>query len=104
MSLSRRQFVAVLGAGLTRAATERAAAQEPTPPLRVIAYNIYGCTGWPKDRTLAKRAVAKGQMARRLALELALYEPPPRSLSRSPSIWVCTTFAFPAVATGRARY
>jgi endonuclease/exonuclease/phosphatase family metal-dependent hydrolase len=53
--------------------------------LRVIAYNVYKCTGWPSDRIRAKQAVAKGQMAKRLAMELALYEPDIINFSESPS-------------------
>lgn len=52
--------------------------------LRVIAYNILKCTGWPADRELAKRAVARGQIAGRIALELALYEPHVVNFSESP--------------------
>src|SRR5690606_11181232 len=43
--------------------------------IRVIAYNIYGFHGWPDDRPAAKAAVEQGQLPRRLAMELALYEP-----------------------------
>ena len=61
------------------------AADNQVEPLRVIAYNIYGLTGWPKDAMLAKQAVAKGQMANRLAMELALYEPDIINFSESPT-------------------
>jgi hypothetical protein len=71
MRMSRRQFCAVVGAGLSTAGTVFAADENPKP-LRVIAYNVYACTGWPNNRTLAKQTVAKGQMAKRLAMELAL--------------------------------
>ena len=54
-------------------------------PLRVIAYNIYACKGWPDTRRSAKIARDKGQMARRLAMELALYEPDIINFSESPS-------------------
>ncbi len=54
-------------------------------PLRVIAYNVYVCTGWPKDRAMAKKATAMGQMPRRFADELALYEPDIINFSESPS-------------------
>ena len=60
-------------------------AAEPKPgPLRVIAYNIYGLTGWPRERKLAKQAVAKGQMAMRLAMELAIHDPDIINFSESP--------------------
>jgi endonuclease/exonuclease/phosphatase family metal-dependent hydrolase len=61
-------------------------ADDPKPkPLRVIAYNIYKCTGWPDQRHLAKQAVAKGQMAKRLAMELALHDPDIINFSESPN-------------------
>ncbi len=53
--------------------------------LRVIAYNVFACTGWPKNRRRAQAAVAQGQMPKRLATELALYEPDIISFSESPS-------------------
>lgn len=53
--------------------------------LRVIAYNIYKCTGWPNDRALAKQAVSLNQMADRLAMELQLYAPHIVCFSESPS-------------------
>lgn len=52
--------------------------------LRVIAYNVYDCTGWSKDRPLAKEATAKGQMPDRFAMELALYDPDIINFSESP--------------------
>lgn len=87
MTMSRRQFCAACGAGLAVATTHRfALAAQPEPrSLRVIAYNIYGLTGWPNDRRLAKQAVAKGQMARRLAMQLALYDPDIINFSESPT-------------------
>lgn len=71
MPISRRQFGAALGAGLAVANTGLLADEPTVKPLRVIAYNILALTGWPKQRSLAKQAVAKGQMAKRLAMELA---------------------------------
>ena len=84
MTISRRQFCGALGAGLAVANTDLFADEQTTKPLRVIAYNIYKCTGWPNDRPLAKQAVAKGQMAKRLAMELALHEPDIINFSESP--------------------
>src|SRR6056297_4008981 len=85
MTISRRQFCGALGAGLA-SANSHLFADDPKPkPLRVIAYNIYNCTGWPNDRPLAKRAVAKGQMGKRLAMELALHEPDIINFSESPT-------------------
>ncbi|RIK74076.1 MAG: hypothetical protein DCC68_23715 [Planctomycetota bacterium] len=87
MALSRRSFCAALGAACAAAATPyiRADNKKMTQSLRVIAYNVYVCKGWPDDRPRAKEAVRKGQMARRLALELALYEPDIVNFSESPS-------------------
>lgn len=85
MTISRRQFCTALGAaGLTTAALPAFANNKPKT-IRVIAYNIYACKGWPKDRTLAKNAVEKNQMAKRLAMELALYDPDIINFSESPS-------------------
>jgi endonuclease/exonuclease/phosphatase family metal-dependent hydrolase len=50
----------------------------------VIAYSIFKLTGWPSDRPLAQQAGAKGQMAKRLAMELALYDPDIINFSESP--------------------
>jgi len=85
MTISRRQFCGALGASLAVANADLFADDSKPKPLRVIAYNIYKCTGWPSDRPLAKRAVAKGQMAKRLAMELALYGPDIINFSESPS-------------------
>ncbi len=57
---------------------------DSTGELRVIAYNILKCTGWPADGELAKRAVERGQIAKRIALELALYDPHVVTFSESP--------------------
>ncbi len=95
--VSRRQFCAAAGAvglgaaGLaalarTASAAEKASSVEEkkSRPLTVIGYNIYACNGWPDDRPLARKAVAAGQMARRLAMELALYDPDIINFSESP--------------------
>ena len=86
MRISRRQFSAVVGAGLTKAGAKAVAADVNPRPLTVIAYNVYACTGWPHNRRLAKQAVAKGQMAKRLAMELAIHEPDIINFSESPSV------------------
>jgi len=85
MPISRRQFCGAAGATFAAAHSSLFAADGETEPLRVIAYNIYGLTGWPRERTLAKRTVDAGQMAKRLAMELALYEPDIVNFSESPS-------------------
>ncbi|MBA2114112.1 endonuclease/exonuclease/phosphatase family protein [Bremerella alba] len=61
------------------------AVNQKSPPLRVISYNVYNCTGWPKDRALANKATNLGQMPDRFAHELALYEPDIINFSESPS-------------------
>lgn len=84
MPISRRQFCGALGAGLA-VANGKLFADDPKPkPLRVIAYNIYALNGWPHERNLAKQAVANGQMAKRLAMELALHDPDIINFSESP--------------------
>ncbi|WP_166823391.1 endonuclease/exonuclease/phosphatase family protein [Thalassoroseus pseudoceratinae] len=86
MKFSRRQFCTALGAaGISAFTLPSIAEDKKHPPLRVIAYNVYACKGWPAERPLAKKAVAKGQMAERLAMELALYEPDIVNFSESPS-------------------
>ncbi len=85
MTITRRQFCGALGASFAAANIDSFADESKAKPLRVIAYNIYKCTGWPDDRPLAKRAVAEGQMAKRLAMELALHDPDIINFSESPS-------------------
>jgi endonuclease/exonuclease/phosphatase family metal-dependent hydrolase len=86
MTLFRRRFCAAIGAaGVVAAAPYLRADDKKAHPLRVIAYNIYVAKGWPEDRPPAKEAVRKGQMAKRLAMELALYEPDIINFSESPS-------------------
>lgn len=85
MPISRREFCGAVGASLAAANSNLFADAKTTKPLRVIAYNIYKCTGWPDQRHLAQQAVAKGQMAKRLAMELALHEPDIINFSESPS-------------------
>ncbi|WP_166831587.1 endonuclease/exonuclease/phosphatase family protein [Thalassoroseus pseudoceratinae] len=86
MSISRRQFCTAVGAaGLSTVVLPAFADDTKQQTLRVIAYNIYACKGWPADRLLAKKAVEKGQMAKRLAMELALYEPDIINFSESPT-------------------
>lgn len=84
MQISRREFCGAVGANLAAANLNLFADDSEPKPLRVIAYNIYKCTGWPNDRPLAKRAVAEGQMAKRLARELALHDPDIINFSESP--------------------
>lgn len=86
MTISRRRLFTVAGAAGLSAMTAPADADDATlRPLRVVAYNVYACKGWPADRPLAKQAVANGQMAKRLAMELALYDADIINFSESPS-------------------
>ena len=84
--LTRRRFCWLAGSVCGAAATSGrlAIGQSPQRQLRVIAYNVYKCTGWPGNRPLAQQAVKRGQMPRRLADELALYEPDVINFSESP--------------------
>ena len=65
-------------------ATQPAAADGKPGTFRVVAYNVYECTGWPKDRARAHAATAKGQMPARFAQELELYDPDLINFSESP--------------------
>ncbi|PQO40219.1 endonuclease/exonuclease/phosphatase family protein [Blastopirellula marina] len=86
MTVSRRQFCAALAAaGVSTRVLPALGDEKKAEPLRVIAYNVYVCKGWPDDRPLAKKAAKRGQMARRLAMELALYDPDIINFSESPS-------------------
>lgn len=82
--ISRRQFCGALGASLAVANANAFADDSQPKTLRVIAYNVYGFIGWPQQRNLAKQAVAKGQMAKRLSMELALHDPDIINFSESP--------------------
>ena len=84
MPISRRQFSAAVATSLSVTNADLFADDPKPKPLRVIAYNIFGCTGWPHQRRLAQQAVARGQMAKRLAMELALHEPDIINFSESP--------------------
>lgn len=87
-ALTRRDVIlqaAVGSVALAATGSSRLGADEPEPrSLRVISYNVYKCTGWPKDRSSAKKATAKGQMPGRFANELALYDPDIINFSESP--------------------
>src|SRR5690606_10512852 len=82
----RRKFCAVVGAaGLSANAIAAPARPQKLPPLRVIAYNIYACNGWPETRPRAKKAVQEGQMARRMAVGLEMDDPDIINFSQAPS-------------------
>jgi hypothetical protein len=89
MSISRRKFcsfVAAAGLSAIDASLEKRAATgaETKSQLRVIAYNVYNCTGWPNDRAAARQAVAQGQMPERFAREMALHKADIINFSESP--------------------
>ncbi len=84
--VTRRGFGSLLSAAGLAIATGPFFAKGKKPlNLRVIAYNFYVGRGWPKERRAAKAAVAHGQMARRLAMELAIHEPDIITFSETPS-------------------
>ena len=86
-ALTRRGFCQLAGSlgGLAAAGGLANAFGEPgKQQLRVIAYNVYICTGWPKENRLAQDATRKGQMPERFALELELFEPDILNFSESP--------------------
>lgn len=90
MPIDRRQFCTAVGAAGVSTFSLSALAvneepQKPKQPLRVIAYNVLVARGWPSDRWRAEKARNSGQMARRIALELALYQPDIVNFSESPS-------------------
>jgi endonuclease/exonuclease/phosphatase family metal-dependent hydrolase len=91
MPISRRSFcngLAATGAAYFAnplSTIARAADPPASNRLRVMAYNILKCTGWPADRALARKAVERKQIPRRIALELALYDPHVVTFSESPS-------------------
>lgn len=83
--VTRRQFLHAAGSVSALAAMGWPAfGQEDKRQLRVIAYNVFKCTGWPHQRPLAQKAFESGQMPKRLANELALYEPDIINFSESP--------------------
>ncbi|QDU40547.1 Endonuclease/Exonuclease/phosphatase family protein [Maioricimonas rarisocia] len=89
MPLSRRQFcLSSCAAGLSLAGATlpvtSARGDDGQRQLRVIAYNVLQCSGWPKNAPLAQQARGRSQMARRYALELALYDPDIVTFSESP--------------------
>lgn len=84
MTFTRRKFCTTCGAVAALSASDLLAEDPAARPLRVIAYNIYALKGWPYQRDLAKQAVAKGQMAERMAMELALHAPDIVTFSESP--------------------
>ncbi|EKJ99448.1 secreted protein containing Endonuclease/exonuclease/phosphatase domain protein [Rhodopirellula baltica SH28] len=85
MTLSRRYFCGAVGASIAASNLTLLADDQSPKPLRVVAYNIYNLKGWPSQSPLAQQAVARGQMVKRLAMEVALYDPDIINFSESPS-------------------
>lgn len=86
--ISRRNFLKQSAVGLAGISTFGLVSALGNPnmqnTLRVIAYNVYGCTGWPRDHKMAQKANSKGQIPLRFARELALYDPDIINFSESP--------------------
>lgn len=87
-TLSRRRFItqsalAAAGIGLLGSPALARNSRSNTP-IRAIAYNVLECKGWPSDKENALKAVEKGQMAKRFALELSLYDPDIIAFAESP--------------------
>jgi endonuclease/exonuclease/phosphatase family metal-dependent hydrolase len=82
---TRRQFLGIAGSMSGLAVLGWPAfGQESKQLLRVIAYNVFGCTGWPSNRPLTQQAMTLRQMPKRLADELSLYKPDIINFSESP--------------------
>jgi len=84
---SRRQFLKTSILGLTglslTGTTSRASSKSAIEnQLRVITYNVYEATGWPRDRSEHVRNA--GQMPARIARELLLYAPDIVQFSEAP--------------------
>ncbi len=86
MSISRRQFSSLFTVGCL-GILDRATYVRPhdESALCVIVYNVFACTGWPKDRAAAKETVADGSILQRMATELSKYNPDIVGFSESPS-------------------
>jgi endonuclease/exonuclease/phosphatase family metal-dependent hydrolase len=86
--ISRRRFLkrsVVTLAGISTLGLASAIGSSKTKDtLRVIAYNVYGCTGWPRNHKMAQKANREGQMPARIAQELTLYDPDIINFSESP--------------------
>lgn len=81
--MNRREFLATsLATGLTLTAS----AQRSETGFRTITYNVLGCRGYPKTRENAVRLeAAQGQIAERIADEVALYAPDILTLQEGPT-------------------
>jgi endonuclease/exonuclease/phosphatase family metal-dependent hydrolase len=107
MQMKRRDFLRCMGVSagmplLAQAVEGRGSGKDtwPLPPetpetvLRSITYNVYGAKGWPeKTGNRARLALAQPQMAERIALELAIYEPHILTLCEAPDEEVAAQMA-----------
>ncbi len=103
--INRREFLRVGGAlaavglarpklALVQTAGKEAGPKKAKPGLRTITYNVLACKGYPEvDANETLLARAQNQMATRIALELALYEPDIVSFQESPSEKVVASIA-----------
>ena len=84
--MKRRDFLMMSGMTAAAAVAGASPGASETPRLRTIAYNVYGCQGFPRKKETAHRlALAAPQMPTRLAMELALYEPHVVTFSEAPA-------------------
>ena len=86
-ALDRRGFLAAGGALAAGAMLGAHGAEMPgaASAFTTIAYNVYGCDGWPRTRANRERlAAARPGIPERLALELALYSPDVVTFSEAP--------------------
>jgi endonuclease/exonuclease/phosphatase family metal-dependent hydrolase len=82
--MNRREFAATSAAALMFARMN-AQAQAPAAGWKTIAYNVLECQGWTAQTASERKTRFTPQVLRRIALELALYEPAIVNFSESPS-------------------
>ena len=84
--ISRRRFASLLAtnAAVSTVGRDVTADDGQAGALRVISYNLFGGTGWPKNRVRPMRMVAEGKMADLVARELAGHAPDLITFSESP--------------------
>jgi len=84
--MKRRDFLIMSGMSAAAAVAGARTRASEAPRLRTIAYNVYGCQGFPRKKENAQRLnLAAPQMPTRLAMELALYEPDIITCSEAPA-------------------
>lgn len=82
--MKRREFIAT-GAGAWLAGPLLGPQQGAAGGWSTIAYNVLECQGWTADARSQKKPRFASQVARRIALELSLYDPTIINFSESPS-------------------